>query len=438
MHVADRGSCRDALNPGGRPAYRPAPRSAPVDPSRPPSYLFRRRRPDPGVLGPYSPPEPPRDRLWLHAFLFVATLASMTIAGGTFVGRGVVYEAEGWPALIADGLRYAVPFLLFLTVHEFGHYLMARRYRISASLPYFLPVPLPGSLGTFGAVIRIREPFRRLTHLFDVGAAGPLAGVVVAVAVFALGVLTLPPPEYLLGVGGPAHEATVAALVRTGAFPALEPASVGPFGAVVFGDTPLTHLLAGFGAYRVPGHEIMHYPLLLAGWLGLFFTALNLLPVGQLDGGHVVYAMFGPVVHGVVSRVTVVLMTVSAALGGVHESASVFGFEGWQMWAAMALGVSVAMAKLFEGDWRLVAPAAVGLAALVWLVETYLPGLAGAVGFSGWTFWVVLTLFLIRVDHPPVPRTEALTPLRRALGVACLVLFVLSFSVQPISLVVGP
>ncbi|HEX8385335.1 MAG TPA: site-2 protease family protein [Rubricoccaceae bacterium] len=401
-----------------------------MDPS-----LFR-RRPDPGILGPYALPEAPRDRVWLHVALFVATLASMTVAGGSFVGRGVVYDAEGWRALVADGLRYAVPFLAFLTVHEFGHYLMARRYGISVSLPYFLPVPLPGTLGTVGAVIRIREPFRRLTHLFDVGVGGPVAGVVVALVVFTAGVLTLPPPEYLLGIEG--HGPAAVVLARTGAFPPLDVAGLGPGGAaVVFGDTPLTYALAGLGAYRVPGHEVMHYPLLLAGWLGLFFTALNLLPVGQLDGGHVVYAMFGPRVHAVVSRVTVTLMTFSAALGGVHGTAVVFGFAGWQAWAAMALGVSVAMAKLFEGDWRLVAPAAVGLVAAVWLVEALLPGLAGAVGFSGWTFWVALILFLIRVDHPHVPRTEPLTPARRALGVACLVLFALSFSLQPMSFVMG-
>ena len=388
------------------------------------------------LLGPFLPPDPPRDRVWLHVALFVATFASMVVAGGTFVGRELVYVAEGWTALAVDGVRYAVPFLLFLTVHEFGHYLMARRYRISVSLPYFLPVPLPGSLGTFGAVIRIREPFRSVSALFDVGAAGPLAGAAVALAVYLAGVLTLPPPEYLLGVGG--HEASIASLVATGAFPPLDLAGLGPGGsAVVFGDTPLTYLLGGLGAYRVPGHEVMHYPLLLAGWLGLFFTALNLLPVGQLDGGHVVYALFGPRVHAVVARVTVALLVISAALGAVHGEASVFGFSAWQAWVAMALGVSVAMAKLFEGDWRLVVPATAVVVAVVAGVERFLPGLAGAVGFSGWTFWVLLTLFVIRVDHPFVPARAPLTPARRALGVLCLVLFALSFSVQPIAFVMG-
>ena len=391
----------------------------------------------PGVLGPYVPPDPPRDRYGLHAALFLATFASMVLAGGAFAGRDLVYDAQGWRAFVADGLRYSVPFIAFLTVHEFGHYLTARRYGISVSLPYFLPVPLPGTLGTFGAVIRIREPFRQMQALFDVGAAGPLAGVVVAIGVYVAGVLTLPAPDYLLGMTG--HASVAETLARTGTFPALDLPSLGAGGsAIVFGDTPLTHLIGGLGAYRVPGHELMHYPLLLAGWLGLFFTALNLLPVGQLDGGHVVYALFGPRVHAVVARVTVMLLTFSAALGAIHDGGPIFGFTSWQAPVAIGLAVSVAMAKLFEGEWRLVVPATVLVAGGAFAVEALLPGLAARVGYIGWTFWILLILFLIRVDHPPVPRAEPLTPVRRALGTLCLVLFVLSFSFQPIAFVMGP
>ncbi len=400
---------------------------------------FRRARDarPPDILGPFLPPDPPKDRVALHVALFLATFAAMVYVaafapafGLAYTGREVAYETLGWPERLADGLRYAVPFLLFLTVHEFGHYLTARRIGLSASLPYFIPIPLPGSLGTFGAVIRIREPFRRMRDLFDVGAAGPLAGVVVAMAVFALGALTLPGPEYFAGI--PGHADMQTALATTGTLPALDPATLGPQGAaVVFGETPLTVALGSLGAYRVPGYELMHFPLLLAGWLGLFFTALNLLPVGQLDGGHVVYALFGPRVHAVVSRVTVLLMTTSAALGY-----AVLG-GGWIFWATLALGVSVVAAKLFEGEWRLVVPTAAVVVAAVAGIKALLPGLAVAVGYSGWTVWILLILFLIRVDHPFVPPTEPLTPMRRALGYACIVLFLLSFSIRPIEFVFG-
>ena len=400
---------------------------------------FRRAQPErpPDLLGPFLPPDPPRDRVWLHVALFLATFAAMVYVsafapafGLAYTDRELAYAALGWPERLADGLRYAVPFLLFLTVHEFGHYLTARRLGISASLPYFLPVPLPGSLGTFGAVIRIREPFRRMRDLFDVGAAGPLAGVVVAIAVFAVGALTLPGAAYFAGI--PGHEPMQTALAQTGRLPAFDPAALGPQGAaVVFGETPLTALLGSLGPYRVPGDELAHFPLLIAGWLGLFFTALNLLPVGQLDGGHVVYALFGPRVHAIVSRVTVLLMTMSAALGY-----AVIG-GGWIFWTTLALGVSVVAAKLFEGEWHLVVPTVAVVVAGIGAVATFLPGLAARAGYSGWTVWILLILFLIRVDHPFVPPTEPLTPVRRVLGYLCIVLFLMSFSVRPIEFVFG-
>ena len=402
--------------------------------------LRRRPLPDapPDVLGPFLPPDPPRDRVWLHLALFAATFASMVFVsafapsfGLAYTSRDLAYAAGGDAERWADALRYTVPFLLFLTVHEFGHYLTARRLGMSVSLPYFLPVPLPGSLGTLGAVIRIREPFRRLSHLFDVGAAGALAAVVVAVAVYLLGAATLPGPEYFAGI--PGHQASQTALATTGALPPFDAAELGAGGAaIVFGETPLTYVLGLAGPYHVPGSELAHFPLLLAGWLALFFTALNLLPVGQLDGGHVVYALFGPRVHAVVSRVTVLLMTVSAALGYVGESDG-----GWILWATVALGVALVTAKMFEGDWRLAAPAALVVVALVATVASVAPGLAARVAYSGWTVWILLMLFLIRLDHPFVPDAQPLSRGRRVLGILCLVLFALSFSVQPIRFVFG-
>ena len=405
---------------------------------------------DASVLTDYAPPaEPAPDRLWVHAVLFAATFASMVWAGGALVGRAALWPTEpsaaplldalglsllGDPDFVRDGLFYAVPFLLFLTVHEFGHYVAARVVRTRVSLPYYIPVPLLGSLGTFGAVIRIKEPLRRTRQLFDIGAAGPLAGFVVAVGVLVAAVLALPGAEYLLDV--PGHEAEAAALAQTGALPAFDPAAVGPgTQALVFGDTPLFHLLSGLGAYRVPGHEVMHYPVLLAGWLGLFFTALNLLPVGQLDGGHVVYALFGPAVHRVVARVTTLLLLLSGGVGFVLGSA--FGLGPGLRWVALGLIFALAFARLFEGVWSLVAAGVGGALALTALVVFATPGLAAAVGYSGWLVWIGLILFVIRVDHPPVRVREPLTPGRKALGYLCLVIFALCFSIQPIQIVTG-
>ena len=401
-------------------------------------------RPTGSLLTDYSPPEPDRDRVGLHVGLFVATFAATVWCGGALVGRSVLWGAPSsalppWlalladPVYLADGFAYAFPFLLFLTVHEFGHYTAARVLKTRVSLPYFIPVPVPGTLGTFGAVIQIKEPLRRTRQLFDIGAAGPLAGFVVAVGVLVYAALTQPPPEYLLGVAQ--HQDLVETIRATGAFPVFRPSEVPPGTmALVFGDTPLFHLMGSLAPLRVSGDEIVHYPVLLAGWLGLFFTALNLLPVGQLDGGHVVYALFGPAVHRVVARVTTLLLLLSGTLGLAGDLA---GLSVWTVWAAVALVNALALGRLFEGDWRVVFPGIAVMTGLAAVVVYAVPGLAAATAWTGWLFWVGLILFVVRVDHPPVVYREPLTPGRKALGYLCLVIFALCFSIQPIQVFGG-
>ncbi|MGB3542181.1 site-2 protease family protein, partial [Rubrivirga sp.] len=391
------------------------------------------------LLTNYTPPEPDRDRIWVHIGLFVATFAATVWCGGALVGRSALWTEPSsilppWiailadPTYLADGFAYAFPFLLFLTVHEFGHYTAARLLKTRVSLPYYIPVPLPGTLGTFGAVIRIKEPLRRTRQLFDIGAAGPLAGFVVAVGVLLYAAFTQPPPEYLLGVVG--HQDVVDTIRATGAFPIFQPSQVPPGTmAIVFGDTPLFHLMQSLAPLRISGDEIVHYPVLLAGWLGLFFTALNLLPVGQLDGGHVVYALFGPAVHQVIARVTTLLLLLSGTIGLVMD---LVGLSVWTIWAVVALVNALALARLFDGEWRVVFPGIAVMTGLSAVVTYTLPGLALSTGWTGWLFWVGLILFVIRVDHPPVMIREPLTPGRKALGYLCLVIFALCFSIRPI------
>lgn len=341
-----------------------------------------------------------KDRPWLHLALFLATFFSTVWAGVTLIGRDLAYEAGGWSAILVDGLLYAVPFIGFLTVHEFGHYLMARRHNLDVSLPYFIPVPLPGSIGTFGAVIRIREPLRRTRQLFNVGAAGPLAGFVVALGVLVLGVATLPPVTYLLSVSG--HESVVAAVQQTGIFPPLELGDEGMM-ALLFGDTPLFHVLMELAPYRPANYEMVHYPLLVAGWLGLFFTALNLLPVGQLDGGHVVYALFGKRVHAVVARVTTLVLLLSGAIGFLIDIVPAFPVSGMAFdlllpWLFLGFLVGGACWKIFDDPfWAILS--AVILVSLSGSVAAFLPGVAAAVGWWGWILWIGLILFVIRIDQ---------------------------------------
>jgi len=171
-----------------------------------------------------------KDRPWLHLLLFGLTLASTVYAGAIWVNRVLYYEAQGetisllfvtvpqgW---LIDGLRYAIPLLGFLTVHEFGHYFAARYHRVDTSLPYYIPFPFNG-IGNFGAVISIREAIPSTRTLFDIGVAGPLAGFVVACGVLLYGFATLPPPEYLLDL--PGHEVLKEHIRQHGTFPATPP-----------------------------------------------------------------------------------------------------------------------------------------------------------------------------------------------------------------------
>jgi Zn-dependent protease len=217
-----------------------------------------------------------RSRPWLHALLFVATVAS-TLFVGTYQAIGSnpemarqidnvssVADAAGFMATYwTAGIPFTVALLGILAVHEFGHYFVARHYRLAVSLPYFIPFPFNGLTGTLGAVIRIQSPFETRKALFDVGIAGPLAGLAVALPVTALGL----------------HQAEVVPIAAD---------------SFIFNEPLLFQWMAkAIVGERPPGEDIMMNPLLMAGWWGFFITALNLVPVSQLDGGHVAYALFG-------------------------------------------------------------------------------------------------------------------------------------------------
>lgn len=218
---------------------------------------------------PPRPPAPAGDRIWLHLLLFMLTLMTTTLAGagmyegfvGDFGYRRIQLTTL---ELLAGGLWFSVPALAILGCHEMGHYFACRYYRVNASLPFFLPMPL-ALFGTLGAVIRIRDPIHTKRMLFDIGIAGPIAGFVVTI------------PALVLGMAW-SHISRL-------------PSN---FVGVNLGEPLLFQMVenAFFGA--VPeGYSLNSHPMVLAAWFGLLATALNLLPVGQLDGGHVAYANLG-------------------------------------------------------------------------------------------------------------------------------------------------
>lgn len=385
-----------------------------------------------------------RDRYWLHVLLFLLTLATTMFAGAEMAGRYLVYEAA--PALfhigpvpvsvpfLLDGLRFGGSLLLFLTVHEFGHYFAARLHRVAVSLPYYIPFPFNG-IGTFGAVIRIREQIPSMRKLFDIGAAGPLAGFVVALGVLVAGFATLPDLSYVDAF--PGHETLKAWIATHGSFPE-QPLPM-PGGGETFmltiGNTPLYWLLSQAFDGVPPMWEMYHYPILFAGWLGLFFTALNLLPVGQLDGGHILYALVGPLWHRRIARSFVIVLLWSGGIGFILEFGPVL--EAWSLpareasWMMLATIFFLYGLRIFNGHLPHVIAAVFGLTVATG-IGLRIPAVIDVFAYSGWLVWCLLIILLIRVEHPPVLYMEPLTTRRKVLGVLSLLIFALCFSFKPL------
>lgn len=226
----------------------------------------------------------------LHLLLLAVTLVTTTMAGARMAG----VELTSLRALLS-GLPFSVTLLAILLTHESGHYLMCRRHGIVASLPYVLPAPPFFLLGTFGAVIRVRSRFPDRRALFDMGAAGPWAGFVVALVAMVVGL----------------RLSTVGTALPDGP-------------TILLGDSLLTSFLARIVLHAEPDTVMLH-PVAFAAWAGLLVTSLNLLPAGQLDGGHVLYAARG---RGQ-TLLPAVLLAVLVWLGATRSAF-------WLVWSGVA------------------------------------------------------------------------------------------------------
>jgi len=215
-----------------------------------------------------------RENWRINLLLFIATIFTTSLTGAMLVG---VNPFENFMD-ISFGFPYALALMLILAAHEFGHYYFAMKNKIYATLPYFIPFFIPAfSFGTFGAFIKIKSPMPNKQALFDVGIAGPIAGWIVSLFFLIYGFATLPGEHGVIEYVSSIHEW-----------------SPDGTGALTMGNS----LLFGFlrtlmGTEYLPMHEIYHFPFIFAGWVGLLVTALNLMPIGQLDGGHISYAILG-------------------------------------------------------------------------------------------------------------------------------------------------
>ena len=248
-----------------------------------------------------------QDRVLRHIVLFIATIGTTTFAGALHYAAFVNdFGVATTPALstasaLLHGLWYSVTILAILGCHEMGHYLACRYYDVDASLPFFLPLPFLLT-GTFGAFIRIREPIPTKPILFDIGIAGPIAGFLVAVPALVLGlsmsrVIQLPPVQEM-----------------GGALELGEPLLFQFVSWIFFGTPP-------------EGYSLNLHPMAFAAWFGLIATALNLFPIGQLDGGHISYAVLGRKS----SNVTLAMVGVAMTLAWFHSS--------WVLWTILMVGM---------------------------------------------------------------------------------------------------
>lgn len=291
---------------------------------------------------------------WINLALFVATLASTLFVGATY-GATEMPDSLLSPAFLIQGWPFALTLLGILTAHEFGHYFAARYHGVKVTLPYFIPMPL--GFGTLGAFIAMREPISDRRKLFDIGVAGPLAGLVLAVPLLFVGLSASPMTDFAPGPN----------MMLEGNSLLYYFAKIAVFGR------PLPDWTAGL--------DVLMNQVTFAAWIGLLVTALNLLPVGQLDGGHTVFALFGEKAR-LINRITLGLMAFFAVAG-----------------------LSV--------------------------VQDVIPVLE-AVGFSGWFMWIGLIFFVIGPHHPPaLDDVTRLDARRRWIGYFVILIFVVTFTPVP-------
>ena len=278
----------------------------------------------------------PTAREWRrHGLLFFLTLLSTTLAGimlsATVIPEPQMPEPTGFldyiiyvpeyylkatalliaqgfrePWLLAQGVAFSISLLAILTAHEFGHYIACRRYGVNATLPFFIPAPPLFLAGTFGAFIKIKSMIPSRRALFDIGVAGPIAGFIVAIPVAIIGILLSEPAPPVTGA------------------------------AVVFNDPLFFRIVAKLLGVQMDANSLGN-PFYFAAWIGLLVTSLNLMPVGQLDGGHATYALFGTRAHKLIGTCAFIIVSTLAVLGWMwHKSPSGFLY-------AVLLGIMLRM-----------------------------------------------------------------------------------------------
>lgn len=302
----------------------------------------------------------------LHIGLFLLTFITTTL-GGVYWGGNDPYNISNFSL----GLTYSCLILFIISAHEFGHYFAAKIHNVDVTLPYYIPFPFLflNPFGTMGAVIRMRSAASTRKALFDIGVAGPIAGWIASVIILIIGFTTLPSIEFLFKIHPDYAMNGVLVQGET-------------FGYSILFWT-FERLFASPSGFMPPMNEVYHYPFLCAGWFGLLITALNMMPAGQLDGGHISYTMFGSKKSANIGYIVVVILFIMGIIGLLP-----------------LLDINVDF------------------------------------GSVNWLVWALLIIFVIKVKHPPTVNhdPQPLSKTRMAIGWLTFLILVLSFAPVPIYL----
>ena len=313
-----------------------------------------------------------KERITASALLIFFGLLFITFITTTFAGIQWVSGQPGPYELtqLLNGLPYSLSILFILAAHEFGHYFATRIHNVKATLPFFIPFPpIMGffNFGTMGALIKTKTQIPNNKAMFDIGVWGPISGFIACLIVLIYGFTHLPSVDYILSI----HPDYFSPDYGKGAI------------HLEFGDSllmvTLRNIFTSPGQFVPPMSEIYHYPYICAGWLGLFVTAMNMIPVGQLDGGHIIYSMFGSKKHEIIASISLIALIIMGVSGTVNAFLNIGFTFGW----------------------------------------------------TGWLLWALILYFFIKIKHPPVIEFTPLDTKRMIFGWIAIVILVLSFMPTP-------
>lgn len=369
--------------------------------------------------------------LLIQITLFVVTLITTTITGAEWIfGNSFFFGTKpmGWHEL-TEGLKYSLPFLGVLTVHEFGHYFVAKKHKTDVTLPFYIPLWLGGlssTFGTLGAFIRIKERIQSRIKYFDIGIAGPLAGFVAALFVLWYGFTHLPSLDYVFNLFPQLNQYGM----EYGKFLESSPDYI----SIKLGDSLLFKFFEEYIAVGELPHPYLYtnYPIIFAGYLSLFFTALNLFPIGQLDGGHILYGLIGDRAFNIVSPILFTAFVFYAGLG-LFKVDEFFMPDTDIIWKfALYIGFTYLCFSKISENLMTNLLITFSVIAIQLIITYFYPTVEGYSGFLA--FGLMIGRFL-GIYHPPTYDKQPLSLERQILGWLALLIFILCFTPKPFTII---